>query len=204
MTTGVDTPCALSSSRSASPSLPGITTSESIKSKDCDLASSRALFALSQTAASCPSKRNARDSEASVLASSSTISKCAFCATVFSCPDFLSRSGLPRLWFARQFDPKNGSFFFRARDANFTAVITYHRLHNRQPESRAMLLSRVIRSEQASALFLGQTGAGIGDRNFNVIAESRGANHQLSALRHGIDRVEHQVLQRAMQQIGIG
>ncbi len=82
MTTGVGTPCAFSSSRSARPSLPGMTTSESIRSNDCDLASSRALLALSQTAASCPSRRNARDSDASVLASSSTISKCAFCATV--------------------------------------------------------------------------------------------------------------------------
>ena len=43
-----------------------------------------AFAALSQTVASCPSRRKAREREASVLASSSTMSKCAFCGTVFS------------------------------------------------------------------------------------------------------------------------
>ena len=78
MTTGVLNPCCLSSSSKASPSFPGITTSERIKSKFCAFASSSALAALSQTVASCPASRKARESEASVLASSSTISKWAF------------------------------------------------------------------------------------------------------------------------------
>jgi len=38
---------------------------------------------LSQTAASCPASRKARDSEARVLASSSTTSMCAFGAMIF-------------------------------------------------------------------------------------------------------------------------
>src|SRR5216684_4120907 len=111
----------------------------------------------------------------------------------------LNLSSLPWLWLTRYFDPERGSFFFRAFDGNLAAVIAHYRLHNRQPETRAMLLGRVIRSEQAAAFFLGQTGAGIGDRDFNSIAQSRGANRQLSALGHGVDRVEHQVLERAMQ-----
>ena len=41
------------------------------------LGSSSARAALSQTVASCPASRNARASEASVFASSSTISRCA-------------------------------------------------------------------------------------------------------------------------------
>ena len=57
--------------------MPGITTSDSIMSKGCDLTSSSARAALSQTVASCPARRKARASEASVLASSSTISRCA-------------------------------------------------------------------------------------------------------------------------------
>ena len=43
ITTGVGTPCALSSSSSVRPSLPGMTTSESMRSKDCDFDSSRAF-----------------------------------------------------------------------------------------------------------------------------------------------------------------
>src|ERR1051326_4374817 len=54
-----------------------MTTSESIMSKGADLRSSIARAALSQTVASCPASRNARASEASVFASSSTINRCA-------------------------------------------------------------------------------------------------------------------------------
>jgi hypothetical protein len=105
---------------------------------------------------------------------------------------------------AREFNAKRRSFFFRALDGNFTAVIAYYGLHNREAKSRAMLLGRVIRSEQALAFFRGQTGAGIGDRKLNVIAEGGGADGQLSTLRHGVDGVEHQILQCALQQVGIG
>ena len=79
---GVATPCVLSSSSNVRPSLPGMTTSERMRSKGWVMASSRALVALSQTVASWPSRRKARESEASVLASSSTMSRCAFCGTV--------------------------------------------------------------------------------------------------------------------------
>jgi len=67
ITTGSAMPNARRSSSSASPSLPGMTTSLSIMSKACDLASSSARAALSQTVASCPARRKARASEASVL-----------------------------------------------------------------------------------------------------------------------------------------
>ena len=52
ITTGVGTSCDLRSASSESPSLPGMTTSERIKSKCCERARSRALAALSQTVAS--------------------------------------------------------------------------------------------------------------------------------------------------------
>ena len=79
ITTGVVTPCCFNSSRRVNPSLPGMTTSERIRSKLCALASSSARPALSHTVASCPPRRKARDSDANVLASSSTISRCALC-----------------------------------------------------------------------------------------------------------------------------
>src|SRR5258708_8377363 len=62
-------------SSNAIPSMPGITTSEKIKSNDPALSSSSARGPLSATTASSPAKRKARESDASVLASSSTISK---------------------------------------------------------------------------------------------------------------------------------
>ncbi len=83
-------------------------------------------------------------------------------------------------------------------------MIAYHRLHDRQAKSGAVLLGCVVRSEQAAAFFLSQAGTGIGDRNFNPIAYSVGANRQLSTMRHGVDRVEDEVLQGAMEQIRIG
>src|SRR5580692_594257 len=77
-TIGVFIPDFLRSSRNSMPVFPGITTSERIKSKFSVRTRSRARAALSQTVASCPARRNARDRDASVLASSSTISRCAF------------------------------------------------------------------------------------------------------------------------------
>ena len=84
ITTGVATSSDFNSCRSHSPSLPGITTSESTRSKRCALARSSAFAALSQTTTSCPARRKAREREARVLASSSTTKRCAFCVTDFS------------------------------------------------------------------------------------------------------------------------
>ncbi len=73
ITTGAATPAVFRSSSRASPSRRGITTSLKIRSKGCVRASSSARAALSQTTASWPASRKARESEASVLASSSTM-----------------------------------------------------------------------------------------------------------------------------------
>src|SRR6266566_4728210 len=71
-TTGVFTPAFFSSSSSSIPLLPGMTTSERIRSKFSARSSSTARLALSQTVASCPASRKARESDASVFGSSST------------------------------------------------------------------------------------------------------------------------------------
>ena len=73
ITTGDATPHFCKSSSSEIPSRPGITTSDKIRSNRSAFARSRARAALSQTVASCPASRNARDSDASVFASSSMI-----------------------------------------------------------------------------------------------------------------------------------
>src|SRR5208283_521063 len=141
--------------------------SERIRSKGCVVASSSALAALSQTVASWPSRRKARESEASVLASSSTMSRCAFCDTLFS-------SILPRVSrcgsdcgrrVARQLNPKRGSLFLSAFDRYFPTVVAYHRLRDRQSKPGAVLLGRVIRSEQPRAFFRRQAGTSVGNRN---------------------------------------
>ena len=72
---GVFTPAFFKSSSSSSPVRPGITTSERIKSKVSVRSSSTARAALSQTVASCPSRRKARERDASVFGSSSTSSR---------------------------------------------------------------------------------------------------------------------------------
>ena len=104
ITTGVATPAFFRSSSSASPSRFGITTSLRIKSNGCACANSSARAALSHTTASCPASRKARESEARVLASSSTI-RILLCAhasalgnvmtNVAPCPARLSTAMVP-------------------------------------------------------------------------------------------------------------
>jgi len=81
--TGALTPALLTSSKNSRPLLPGITTSEKITSNFSLRNSSTARLALSQTVASWPANLNARESDARVLASSSTSKSCAFRVTVF-------------------------------------------------------------------------------------------------------------------------
>jgi len=78
ITTGVVTPAARISSNSFRPSITGITTSEKIRSNFSCFAISSAFVGLSQTVASCPARRKARESEARVLASSSMMRRLAF------------------------------------------------------------------------------------------------------------------------------
>src|ERR1700690_905487 len=115
-----------------------MTTSERIKSKDCERASSRALAALSHTVASWPAKRNARASEARVLASSSTISRCAFWAT----DDSLILPG-QFVQIARQFDHKRCSTPRLAAHADPAAMVAHDRLHDGQSKSGAVCLAGV-------------------------------------------------------------
>src|SRR6266478_2761358 len=146
MTTGVVTPCARMASRSAIPSMPGITTSEKIKSNDPAFSNSSALGPLSATTASSPAKRKARESEASVLASSSTISNLDIQAPLRG-QLYYERCALAR----HAFHP------------NPSVMIADHALHNCQTETCAMLLGGVVGREQARALFFGETLPGVGD-----------------------------------------
>src|SRR5512147_2430437 len=141
----------LISSSSASPSLPGITTSERTRSKRCARISSSARPALSHTVASCPARRKALAREASVFGSSSTI-----------------RRWLMSGWFGRKFifrsvrklDAKRGPAPLLALYGDPAVVVADHRLHDRQSEAGTMLFGGVVRSEQPLAFLFRQPLAG--------------------------------------------
>src|SRR5579884_3131083 len=130
-----------------------MTTSERIRSKSSDLASDKAFAALSHTVASCPARRNARDRDPSVLGSSSTISKRAFCIE--------SGESLKSIQVSGQLDAKRCTTTRRAVHRDSSAVIAHHRLHDGQAEPGAVLLTRVIRSEQPFAFLGREAGAGV-------------------------------------------
>src|ERR1051326_4135 len=108
--------------------MPGITTSEKTKSNSRVFTNSSALAPLSQTVASCPASRNARASDAKVLASSSMISKFALGAILTS---------------AGQLDNECAAFAWFALRPHFALMIAHHRLHNRQAQPGAVLFAGV-------------------------------------------------------------
>src|SRR5882672_7100199 len=62
----------------------------------------------------------------------------------------------------RQLYMKRGSLVFLAAHSDLSSVIAHNRLHNRQPQSSAMLLGGVIGSEKALALFRSKPCTSIG------------------------------------------
>src|SRR5229473_8328078 len=102
----------------------------------CALPISTALAALSQTVASCPARRNARDSVARVLASSSTISRLAF--TVSPQLDYSNTRTLRRRQFVAvrgQLDDKRCTPARLAAQADSPAMVADNGLHDSQAES---------------------------------------------------------------------
>src|SRR6516164_3278899 len=221
--TGAFMPAPLISSRNSSPLLPGITTSEKITSNFSLRSNSTARFALSQTVASCPARRNARESEARVFASSSTSRSWAFRVTIFRRKDSVARrGGFGCGWRGRllggcrqrflggharlvagQLNAKGGAVSFLAGHRDGSAVIAHHRLHNRQSQTGPLLLGRVIRRKQARALFRCQSLAGIGNLDAHARLGFRGAKGQDPARWHGIERIQNQVLERLVQQLRV-
>ena len=201
------------------PSRPGITTSERIKSKRSAFASSRARAALSQTVASCPARRNARASDASVFASSSMIRMWAFSGTRAYAPSPAVASG-----FSDAVGSCVDEALGRCAGTGRSGGLAGRRMWNDVPtpvslstdmrppwslttdctiakaQPRAVLLGRVVRREKPLALLRRQSAAGVGDFEFHVTVLVRRAQHQHSARRHRVHGVEHQVLNRAVQQ----
>src|SRR5439155_9626050 len=148
------------SSRNERPSLPGITTSEKMRSKLSAFARSSARLALSQTVASCPARRKAREREARVLASSSTISKLAFRGKRFS-SNVRSLGSRQFIAIRGQIDDKGCAVALLAMHADSAAVVTDNRLYDCQAESRATHFAGVIRRKEPRALVRSKSLAGV-------------------------------------------
>src|SRR5258706_12461265 len=202
ITTGAVTPCAFNSSSSAKPPLPGITTSERMRSKLCALASCSALSALSHTVASCPASRNARDSDASVFASSSTISRCAFVGN--RPPESKCYSAaVHRIHSLGQLDHKSRSASQLALYADSSSMIAHHRLHNGQSQAGAMLFVRIIRSKYLFTLFPRQPRTSIRNVYQHVSVIISSSQRQRSSLRHRVHRVKHKISNCLVQQLRV-
>src|SRR5215467_461262 len=108
--------------------------------------------------------RKARASEARVLLSSSTISRCAI-----------------------EFDPEGCAFAFLAFDGDAAVVIADHALHNCKTQAGPVLLGGVVGGEQAVALLCRQPLSRIRDFEPRSSIDNRRAQRQIATLRHRID-----------------
>src|SRR5712692_240090 len=77
-------------------------------------------------------------------------------------------------------------------------------LHNRQAQAGAVLFGRVVRREQALALLVSEPFSGIGDVQVHTAARTSRPDGELAALRHGVDRIQQEVLQRASELFAVG
>ena len=167
-----------------------------MRSKGRPFASSSALAALSQTVASCPARRNARDSDARVLASSSTIRMSALLLIALGHP-------CRQRWQLNH--ERRSAARLRSRRRIVPVVIAHHRLHDGEAQSSAMLLSGVVGREQPLALFR-RHPAPVSDTQISSESSfARTRRHrQRAAIGHGVHGVQHEVRQRTMQQFRVG
>src|SRR5437773_11215425 len=110
----------------------------------------------------------------------------------------------PHPLLVRQFDVERRPAARLAVDPNPACVIGHDRLHNGEAKARTVLLGRVIRSKQPFAFLVGQARAGVAHVESKAALEPSGADGQLAARRHRVDRIDEQVLQGALQLIRIG
>src|SRR5208283_5250897 len=118
-------------------------------------------------------------------------------------------SGFPRfgdgtclaLW---QLDAEGGAASFFAGDRDGAMVIADDGLNDGEAEAGALQLGGVVRREDARALFRREPLAGIRDFDADSIATVGGAEAESAAGGHGVQGIQNEILEGAMQQIGIG
>src|SRR5205823_14108838 len=111
------------------------------------------------------------------------------------------RRSAPSSW---QLDTNGRPAARSALDPDLARVIRDDRLDDREAEPGPVLLGRVVRSEQALALFGGQPVAAIADVEPHAAFRLLRSDRQLAARGHRVDRVEQEVLDGTLQLIGIG
>src|SRR5207247_681299 len=138
--------------------------------------SATARAALSHTTASWPASRNARDSDASVVWSSSTMSTLGM--------------GIG------QFDMKRRAAAGLAVHPDLPGVIGDDGLHDGQAQAGAMHLRRVVRREQPAALLVGEPVARVAHVESDHAVRAPRANSERAAFGHRVDGVEEEILER--------
>jgi hypothetical protein len=83
-------------------------------------------------------------------------------------------------------------------------MIAYYGLNDRQAQTASVLLARVIRSEDARALFGREPRASVGDFDDDLLRLAAAEQGELSSLRHRVHRIEYEIGDSAVQQFRIG
>src|SRR2546430_2779838 len=107
------------------------------------------------------------------------------------------------IWISWQLDYECCSPSRLALNTDSAAVIADHRLHDRQPQSCAVLFSCVVRSENAFALFWRQARAGVGDFDDDFPVFAIAAQGQRAAIGHGVHGIEYEIRERAMHEFRV-
>src|SRR5436190_846473 len=108
-------------------------------------------------------------------------------------------------WLARQRERENRALAGFARDANLPAMQFDEPARQREAQSRAFLLARVLAAHLAELLEHrlmiggGDADAGVLDGDFDVVAGDPRANVDTPAIRRELDRVGQQIEQDLLQ-----
>ena len=100
-----------------------------------------------------------------------------------------------------QIDAERGAAAFFAGNGNRAVMIADDGLHDGEAEACAELLGRVIRGEEARALFGREAFAGVGYFDADGFAGIAAFQGDGAAGRHGVESVEDEILKRAMKEI---
>src|SRR5437016_6276937 len=102
----------------------------------------------------------------------------------------------------RQFEMECSAGILLARHSDCAAVVGNHRLRDGQTQSRAELLSRVIRREKALTFFLRESRAGVCDfYSYTLLfVIQQCPEGDSSAFRHRIQGIKDKVLDSATKQ----
>ncbi len=94
------------------------------------------------------------------------------------------------------------SFF--AGDGNGAVMIADDGLDDGEAETGALQLGGVVGREEARALFRREALAGVGDFDANRVAAVGSAKAESAAGGHGVQSIQDEILEGAMEQVGIG